>query len=253
MRTISQMEAVLATGGISTDERLKRLEVLDLRDVKRKLMEPEPEGKGWTQDQADEAEKWYRRYIATIIKYPNATSHVPNGPIDTFWHQHILDTAAYRDDCAHILGYFLDHYPYFGLNGDAKERDDSFDETNQLYIAMFGEDCRTMSFGKKKAMDCGGDACHGGGTCNPCTVDGKRDIRKNKKTQSAQGVGCNGNTCSHSCTKSSCSKSSCGKSSCGKSSCSKSSCGKDPKVAVAAGCGDKGSGTGCKQGCSRGK
>ena len=124
--------AVLGSHGVSTDERLHRLEQLDLGNVKRKLMEPKPEGQGWSEAQVNEAEKWYKRYLATIIKYPNATRHVPNLPIDLFWHQHILDTRAYRTDCAYILGYFLDHNPYFGVKGDGDQRDKSFEETKGM-------------------------------------------------------------------------------------------------------------------------
>lgn len=177
MRTsVAGVVAVLSTHGISTDERLARLNALDLTNVKRKLMEPEPEGKGWTRDQCDEAEKWYKRFLAATIAYPDARL-VPNLPIDIFWHQHILDTAAYRNDCSHVLGYFLDHYPYFGLNGDAQERDDCFDETNVFYRAMFGEDCTVMSFGVRTSHGagcsppCSTQACHGGGTCSACMVD----------------------------------------------------------------------------------
>lgn len=141
---ILKFVAVALTMGVSTEERLNRLSALDLSNVRRKLMEPYPEGKGWNEDQSKEAEMWYKRYLAVIIKYPDATQHVPNGPIDFFWHQHILDTMSYGPDCEHVLGYFLHHYPYFGLNGDAAERDSSFDDTNALYVMEFGEDCTHM-------------------------------------------------------------------------------------------------------------
>ena len=143
-------DPVVGSHGVSTDERLKRLEKLDLTNIRRKLMEPEPEGKGWSEAQALEAEKWYRRYLGIIIKYPHATQHVPNTPIDIFWHQHILDTTAYAEDCQYVLSYFLHHYPYFGLNGDADQRDSSFSETNNLYRLMFGEDCTSMEYFSSK-------------------------------------------------------------------------------------------------------
>lgn len=149
-----KLVAVVATLEISTKERLRRLQELDLTNVRRKLMEPYPEGKGWNQDQALEAEKWYKRYLASIIVYPDATQHVPNGPIDFFWHQHILDTMAYGQDCEHVMGYFLHHYPYFGLNGDTDDRDDAFVVTNTIYRQMYGEDCLSMKgFGFKQPSD----------------------------------------------------------------------------------------------------
>ena len=204
MRTKSSLVlvAALASHGVSTDERLKRLEALDLTMVRRKLMEAEPEGKGWTAEQALEAEKWYKRYLASIIKYPDATQHVPNGPIDFFWHQHILDTRRYGDDCKYIFGHFLHHYPYFGLNGDAAERDTSFDDTNAIYREMFGEDCTQMqTFNLKKAQSCAApcqsEACGQG--CSKCTVD------KQKHVGTEAGAGCNssgsGTGCGQGCSR----------------------------------------------------
>lgn len=116
---------------------------INLTAVMMKLMEPVPEGKGWSLDEAENAEKWYRRFLTLCHLYPGAPI-VPNLPIDTFWHQHILDTRAYAKDCQEVFGYFMHHYPYFGLNGDAEQRDDAFVDTNALYRTHFGEDCTTM-------------------------------------------------------------------------------------------------------------
>lgn len=223
------MHAALATGGVSTDERLMRLERLDLTNIKRKLMEPYPEGKGWTAQQCDEVEKWYKRYLAVIIKYPDARA-VPNMPIDMFWHQHILDTAAYREDCAQVMGYFLDHYPYFGLNGDADQRDICFDETNAIYRSMYGEDCKDMASGRKltlatMAAPCGGESgCGTGGNGGTCC---------NLKAVTC-GTGCHGGNCG-----------------------SGSGDGQRAEAMyavadVGVNCNSGGSGTGCGQGCSRG-
>ena len=241
MRTVQFVAmAVVASHGVSTDERLLRLGRMDLSKVRRKIMEPKPEGQGWTETQALEAEKWYKRYLATIISFPEATRHVPNLPIDLFWHQHILDTSAYRVDCAHVLGYFLDHYPYFGLNGDATERDDSFDVTNTLYQQIFGEDCTQMnqSYGAKGGN--GGVACHGEGCAQGCANCG-RDSR----APVAAGVAYSSpdpDTGSVGCSE--------GGASCkgGKGVCEISSL-----VGIGVNCNSGGSGTGCGQGCSRGK
>lgn len=144
---------------LKVNAQLDMIESFDLKQVKRKLMEPEPEGKGWTQEQVDEAEKWYRRYLQMIVKYPDIT-FVPNAPIDTFWHQHILDTQKYAVDCQRVLGYFLHHYPYFGMNGDEAEFRDAFKMTNQLYIENFGEDCFSMKhFALKNGQSCSGQPC----------------------------------------------------------------------------------------------
>jgi hypothetical protein len=56
-------------------------------------------------------------------------------------HRHILDTAAYREDCEAIFGRFLDHFPYFGLRGDADAEalTDAYVEPLQRYRLAFGE------------------------------------------------------------------------------------------------------------------
>lgn len=60
--------------------------------------------------------------------------------IDDFWHLHILDTQKYAEDCQVIFGYFLHHFPYFGMRGeeDAKNLSDSWEETCNLYQNRFG-------------------------------------------------------------------------------------------------------------------
>jgi len=119
---------------------------LDLTRIRRKLQEPAPEGKGWDEKTALEAEKWYRRFLEVCLRNPKFPV-VPNPIIDAFWHQHILDTRAYERDCNAIFGAFMHHYPYFGLNGDAAERDRAFARTNGMYRTLFGEDCTSMASG----------------------------------------------------------------------------------------------------------
>lgn len=125
---------------------LAAIKALDLSMVGKKIMESPPEGKGWSEMQVAEATLWYKRYLVLCLRYPDAAI-VPNYPIDSIWHQHILDTRAYSEDCDKIFGEMLHHFPYFGLRGeeDAQNRDDSFDQTNDLYRKHFGEDCTMMS------------------------------------------------------------------------------------------------------------
>lgn len=162
------------------------IDQLDLTMVKRKLMEPFPEGRGWSADQAETAEKWYKRYLALCAIYP-AEAVVPNYPIDAIWHQHILDTASYAADCDRIFGHFLHHFPYFGLRGedDRKHRDGKFDLTNELYLRHFGEDCRSMAgFDELEGASCKGGGSGGGGGCS-------RNIHK-LDAYGSFGAGCKG-------------------------------------------------------------
>lgn len=112
---------------------------LDLGNVRRKLADP-VEGKGFSQSQLDLMEQEYRRFLALRLLHPDADL-VPCKLVDEIWHQHILDTAAYRADCDALFGEFLDHYPYFGLFGpdDAQALKDAFAETVDLYRDAFGD------------------------------------------------------------------------------------------------------------------
>lgn len=134
----------------SIEERLNRLATLDLTNVRRKLMEPLPEGQAWDMKCCEAAEKWYKRFLTLFIKHPGRKI-VPNAMIDAIWHQHILDTRAYAADCERIFGTFIHHHPYFGMNGDSIERDLAFARTNELYEAEFGENPLHLG---SKALEC---------------------------------------------------------------------------------------------------
>jgi hypothetical protein len=114
------------------------IEGLDLSMIKRKLQDAE-EGLGWSAEECDEVEIEYKRYLALKQAYPDREI-VPNQPVDKFWHYHILDTMKYAGDCQRIFGFFLHHYPYFGMNGPEDEQAlaDAFTETAALYEAHFG-------------------------------------------------------------------------------------------------------------------
>lgn len=89
---------------------------LDLDPIKFKLMDKE-EGYGWSRAQADRCELEYRRFLALLAKYPDEVI-APSKEVDQFWHGHILDTMKYAEDCQNVFGYFLHHFPYFGLRDE---------------------------------------------------------------------------------------------------------------------------------------
>jgi hypothetical protein len=125
---------------ITTFEALDRLsDMLDLANVRMKLADPE-EGKGFSDEQLDLRESEYRKFLALHIAFPDAEI-VPCKMVDEFWHQHILDTQAYHEDCEAILGSYLHHFPYFGMRGeqDAEALMDAYTETLEHYRRAFGE------------------------------------------------------------------------------------------------------------------
>lgn len=119
--------------------RMDDIATLDLSMIKLKLQDPE-EGLGWTAVQCDEVEVEYKRYLALKRAYPDVEI-VPNKLVDAFWHAHILDTQKYAEECSALFGYFLHHYPYFGMGGEEDYRAlcDAFERTGELYDLHFGQ------------------------------------------------------------------------------------------------------------------
>src|SRR5262249_49602408 len=92
------------------------IQALDLDPIKLKLMDPE-EGQGWSREYVDRVEIAYRRFLTLLVKFPDETI-APTKDVDKFWHGHILDTMKYAEDCERVFGYFLHHFPYFGMRGE---------------------------------------------------------------------------------------------------------------------------------------
>jgi hypothetical protein len=92
---------------------------LDLDPIKVKLMHEES-GEGWSLEQVNAVEFEYRRFLYLMKMFPNEQT-APQFDVDVFWHYHILDTMKYAADCDKVFGYFLHHFPYIGLRGEADE------------------------------------------------------------------------------------------------------------------------------------
>ncbi len=162
----TKVESMTAIAERTGSRALSAIEALDLTNIKRKLMQPEPHGYGWTPEQADEGEKWYKRYLTAVLLNPSSAGCVPNLAIDRFWHCHILDTQKYMADCEEIFGYYLHHGQYLGMNSDEEVRDELFEQTNRIYRQEFGEDLSVMKrvFPSLSGVTmCEGTACVGSG------------------------------------------------------------------------------------------
>lgn len=132
--------AVLDRPVTDANAAMQRLaDLLDLSNVRKKLADAE-EGPGLSADRIDLMEAEYRKFLALQLMYPG-TDIVPCEIVDEMWHRHILDTAAYREDCDAIFGQFLDHFPYFGMRGeaDAQALNDAYADTLRRYEDSFGK------------------------------------------------------------------------------------------------------------------
>ena len=121
------------------DQIIAKIHALDLAPIKFKLMDAE-EGYGWSREYADQIEIEYKRFLTLLVKYPEV-SIAPSKAVDKFWHGHILDTLKYAEDCNKVFGYFLHHFPYFGMRGreDAINLATAADTMNRLYREEFGD------------------------------------------------------------------------------------------------------------------
>ncbi len=110
----------------------------DFSLTKRKLLEPEYAG--WTKSRIEQAEQNYKRYLS-ITKALNGYQLVPNGDIDRFWHEHILDTRRYAQDCSELFGGFLHHYPFFGMQGQIDNENwiNTANESTEFWKFLFKE------------------------------------------------------------------------------------------------------------------
>lgn len=136
---------------------------LDLDPIKFKLMDKK-EGQGWSRAKVDAVEVEYRRFLALTAKYPDQVI-APDTDVDKFWHGHILDTMKYAEDCEHVFGYFLHHFPYFGMR----------DEEDAANLASAAENTRKL-YEKEFAAGAGKDAsAYCAATAAYCAATAKQD------------------------------------------------------------------------------
>jgi hypothetical protein len=117
----------------------EKLEQLDLEPIAFQLMHS---GEGeWTHQRTMQAIAQYRQFLYLIYLYPNR-SLVPSQDIDRVWHHHILDTMKYVQDCQMLFGYFVHHFPYFGLRGESDRHSwqAAVEQTQVSFQEHFGMD-----------------------------------------------------------------------------------------------------------------
>ena len=74
---------------------------------------------------------------------------------------HILDTRKYAEDCDKLFGYFLHHFPYFGMRGDDDRNDlqEAFTRSQSLMMQTFGENLVSYNEDGAAAALCGPENC----------------------------------------------------------------------------------------------
>ena len=153
------------------DELKTKLWSLDLEPIIFKLMDDE-EGKGWTQEQSLMAVEEYRRFL--FLTVTSTTVIVPTKFVDNVWHTHILDTMKYMDDCQQLFGFFLHHFPYFGMHGseDQANLQSAFRKAADVYESAFGQPYY-VGINGASCGTCGSDKC---GSCSGSGIVGQTDV-----------------------------------------------------------------------------
>ena len=128
---------------------------LDLESIMVKAMDKE-EGFGWDFEFTQRISNEYRKFLILCLENPGFPV-VPSSQIDDFWHLHILDTLKYQEDCNKYLGYFLHHFPYFGMRGEQDEANlkSAWNESCELYKRRFGEQPADLWVSSRRCPNCG--------------------------------------------------------------------------------------------------
>ena len=115
----------------------------------------------------------YRSFLKLCLLHPGATI-VPTRQLDHLWHAHMLDTAKYRADCDWVLGFFLDHFPYFGIRGEEDQRawHEDFARTRCLFREHFG-----VEIGGQPAASACSNHVDGADCCVGCITSPAADVR----------------------------------------------------------------------------
>ena len=133
----------------------RHIQNLDLTSVRIKLNEK----LGWSWDQARRVEGDYKRFLYALThKRPDDLLSPPTQEVDEFWHQHILDTRKYREDCETIFGHYVDHTP--GLDPEKQRR---ADQRRQEVYAQYDIDSMSFDAGDDHSRRDSGSGDSGGG------------------------------------------------------------------------------------------
>jgi hypothetical protein len=97
---------------------------------------------GWSSDRVKAAEAEYRKFLYLLMLRPKQVLIPWCDDLDLFWHEHILHTQEYSDDCQQLFGRFIHHDPLI-----SKRRIGEIDAKLQTVWAYY------RSFGRKVAAN----------------------------------------------------------------------------------------------------
>jgi hypothetical protein len=85
----------------------------------------------------DKVEKEYKQFLYLIATNPGKTVVPWSEPLDDLWHEHILDTHKYTEECKKIFGQYVHHNPHLDRGTAAQKT--AYKETQEMYKTAFGK------------------------------------------------------------------------------------------------------------------
>lgn len=86
---------------------LDSLSRIDLEQIKLKLRQR----LGWSKDKTERVTWEYVQFLHQFVGDKSIKVRPPSNDLDEVWHQHILYTRKYAEDCKRFIGFFLHHEP----------------------------------------------------------------------------------------------------------------------------------------------
>ena len=120
---------------------MEKLGKIDFSHIKAKMQR----NTGMDHETALQAEELYKQYLALRAKHPHANI-IPPKLADHMWHEHILSSRQYMEDCNNIFGDYLHHNQV----EDKDLLDEGWENSKNLYQQEFGVDLisRQLSAGE---------------------------------------------------------------------------------------------------------
>jgi hypothetical protein len=128
---------VESTNRISFDQACDYIRKLDLNYIAESMCAEQYPLPRWIMSDALLCLQQYKNFLILAKKhFPKFL--VPTKYIDEFWHNHILYTKNYFEDCKNIFGHYLHHEPTSPSEDPAKLID-GYLMTKQLYLEEFNQ------------------------------------------------------------------------------------------------------------------
>ena len=129
-------------------EKKKYIEQIDFSATMNKLaglVMPQPYGYTWDYQSVHRAVCRYRKYLFILVKYRDQYKEIPpTFEIDEIWHNHILDTRQYTENCEVLYGEYIHHNPWLFMKDDKTQDFEKMFRLSKLmrrlFLDEFGEE-----------------------------------------------------------------------------------------------------------------